>query len=253
MIDLAPHNPYSAPLRSPVLIGAGCLLRELDLRQVGALLTTTTTVHTRPLPTPTWASVPAGVVYSHQPLVSVRTLLRDEARRWRSLPAPVFVTILGNASELSEIAGKLDGVEGVTGFVVVVEDDPLATGVRLVRQKTLLPLLAVLPLDPMVDEAARAAVQAGADSLVVAAPPKGIGYQAGQTVSGRVYGPAVVPLVLQALTQLATAVDAPLIARGGIGDIATARAYLAAGATALLVDAARWGDPFAPQRLAEAL
>ncbi len=253
MIDLAPHNPYSQPLRSPVLVAAGCAVRDLDLGQVGGVLTRPVTVHTRDLPAPTWAATPAGIVYSHLPSISVRTLLRDEARRWPRSAAPVWIALTGTADELAECADRLQGVEDVAGLVITVEDDDIARAVRAVRQSWMLPLLTALVLGPQCVAQARAAAQHGADALVVAVPPPAVAGSTAALVSGVLLGPAVVPQVLGVLVAVRAAVDVPLVAQGGIADATLARAYLAAGASALLVDAARWGDPLAPARIAAAL
>jgi dihydroorotate dehydrogenase len=48
-------------------------------------------------------------------------------------------------------------------------------------------------------------------------------------------------------------VDVPLIALGGVADVELARQCLAAGAQALLIDGALYGDPAAAQRIGAAL
>ncbi len=70
---------------------------------------------------------------------------------------------------------------------------------------------------------------------------------------GFMLGPAVFPLVLQTLRDLGEAVDLPRIMLGGITTPAAARAALDAGASALMIDAVRWGDLAAGTRIAESL
>ncbi|MBA3945253.1 MAG: dihydroorotate dehydrogenase [Herpetosiphonaceae bacterium] len=253
MIDLAPHNPYSVPLRSPVLVATGCAMRELDVSQVGAVLTRTVTVHTRHLPPPCWAATPAGLLLSHRPTISVRTLLRDDARRWSRSTAPVWASVLGNGDELLETVSRLAGVEGLAGLVLEIEGLFSGRVVHAIRTRTLLPLLVTLPLVPDAAPLAQELVAAGADALCVAAAPHAAMLQDGSVLAGGLYGPAVMPLVLHQLSLVRSVVEVPLVAQGGISDLAMARDYLAAGASALLVDAARWGEPFVAQRLAAQL
>lgn len=251
MIDLAPTNPYASPLRSPILVAAGCAVRDVNLARVGAIVTRPTTVHTRGLPPPTWSAVPSGVVYSHLPSVSVRVLLRDEARRWSRSPAPVWVHLLGTAHDIDEMLVRLAPVDDIAGFVVESEDADIVRVLATARRGTLLPLWAMLPLRPDLADLAQAATAAGSDALVIAQPPPAAAWQGQTLVQGRLWGPAVIPQVVAALAMLAPLVTVPLIAQGGVGDAPTARQYLAVGATAVLVDAARWGDPLAPNRVVE--
>ncbi len=253
MIDLAPHNPYSVSLRSPVLVAAGCALRELDVSQVGAVLTRTATAHTRHLPPPQWAATPAGLLFSHRPTVSVRTLLRDDARRWSRSHVPVWASVVGNGDELLEIVSRLEGVEGLAGLVLEIDVPAIARVVQAIRTRTLLPLLVTLPLVSEAAPLAQEVVAAGADALCIAAAPQGSALQGERVLAGELYGPAVVPLVLHQLALVRSVVEVPLVAQGGISDLTTAQGYLAAGANALLVDAARWGAPFVAQRLAAQL
>ncbi|GAC1548850.1 MAG: dihydroorotate dehydrogenase [Herpetosiphon sp.] len=253
MIDLAPHNPYSVALRGPVIVGAGMALRELDLALVGAVLTRMTTVHTRTLGAPMWAAAPAGVVFSHEATASVRTLLRDDLRRWRRSPVPVWGNILGSVDELCEIIERLEGNDVLAGFVMEVEGDSPAYATQRVRSQTGLPLAVALPMDGQIDTLASEVVRAGADALVVGVPPTATMFRDGVRVTGRLYGPALVPLMLSQLEAVRVAVDVPLVALGGIGNGELARTCLSAGADAVIVDAARWGDPFAAERIATAL
>ena len=70
---------------------------------------------------------------------------------------------------------------------------------------------------------------------------------------GRLIGPAVLPLLLASLADLAAHVHVPLIASGGIVDLAGAQHCLAAGAHALQLGSVLLSDPHAAARIGAAL
>ncbi|MBC8171494.1 MAG: nitronate monooxygenase, partial [Anaerolineae bacterium] len=101
---------------------------------------------------------------------------------------------------------------------------------------------------PMQDtyETAQAVADAGADAIVVCAPPRGTARdpKTGRLVSGRVYGPLVKPIVLRMVGQLMRRIkDIPVIGAGGIHTPQDARDYLDAGATAVQIDSVTWVQP----------
>ena len=249
-VDLAPANPYSLTILSPVLPAPGCAIRDLHTTHFGAIVTRTATLHTRRGPAPRFAAAPAGLVVTEIPTVDIRTLLKEEGRRWERSVLPVVASLQGNADELAAMAAMLEGVEGVSGLLVAAEDD-LAIAVAATRRETPRPILALLQHTPDLASAAGAAVAAGADALVVAAPPRAA---AGSTpiVDGYLLGPAVFPLTLRALVELG-ALEVPRVALGGIVTPELARAAMEAGASAIMVDAARWGDLEAVVRIAHSL
>jgi hypothetical protein len=130
--------------------------------------------------------------------------------------------------------------EGVSAFELdLLPGDPESAGRALeaARAATDLPLLARVPLLEAVPYAL-ACAEAGADALVVAAPPRGLAVldDPAQPQPVEVHGPLLHPLTLLALQQVAEAVDLPLVARGGILTLDDARAFLAQGAAAVAVD-----------------
>ena len=91
---------------------------------------------------------------------------------------------------------------------------------------------------------AAACVRAGADALVVAAPPVAAAAQpGGRVVTGRLYGHVVHALALPVLQQVRAIVSVPLIGSGGVHSAGDAHAFLKAGAIAVQVDGALWRDP----------
>jgi dihydroorotate dehydrogenase (NAD+) catalytic subunit len=250
-IDLAPANPYSLLIQSPVLLAPGCSLRDFQTGLVGGITTRTATLHTRRGVPPRAVATPAGMVISELPTIGIRTLLKEEGRRWERSSVPVLVSLQGDAAECAEMAAMLENVEGVAALLLTPEAD-VGQVVLLTRRATPRPLIALLPSGSDLPASAASAAAAGADALIVAAPPRAARV-VGDPVEGFLLGPAVYPLTLQALLDLRGTIAVPVIAVGGIATVDFARASLQAGAAAVMIDAAFWGDPGAAGRIARSL
>ena len=115
--------------------------------------------------------------------------------------------------------------------------------VYAVREVAAVPCLARIPFDGHL-QAAAAAQDAGADAIVVAAPPAGLARDAaGGWATGELHSPALHPLYVRRVREVAAAVTAPLIARADIGNSQDALALLAAGACALQLASILWVRP----------
>ena len=71
-------------------------------------------------------------------------------------------------------------------------------------------------------------------------------------MSGRLYGRGMLPLALRAVRETLESVDVPVVASGGVHMVEDARMMLAAGATAVQIDALIWRAPKAAMAIAEA-
>jgi dihydroorotate dehydrogenase len=250
-IDLAPQNPYSLIVRSPVLIAPGCDLREFHAEGAGATATRMATLHTRRDAPPRFAPSPAGLIVSELPTIGIRTLLKEEGRRWERSRIPVVASLQGTADECAEMAAMLESVEGVAGLLLNAEEEA-ARVVAFVRRQTPRPIIALLPSNGEIGVVGPEVAAAGADALVVAAAPRAAAGGAG-AVEGYLLGPAVFPRTLQGILDLRRVTDVPIIALGGIATAEFAQVALDAGASAVMIDAARWGDPGAALRIAQGL
>ena len=72
-------------------------------------------------------------------------------------------------------------------------------------------------------------------------------------ITGGLSGPAIKPITLRMVYEVAQAIDIPIIGMGGITTPADAVEYLLAGATAVEVGTASFADPCAVERLAKGL
>ncbi len=255
-------------LVSPVLTAAGCGGPELapftDLSRLGALVTRTVTLDARAgSPPPRLAETPSGLlsaVGDQNP--GLQGFLASElpwfAQRGIRTIVSISADSLAEHGELARRIGAAPGVSAVevclstpdgyqTGKVVHVVSRDLPRGV---------PVLAKLPAGGDVEELARAAVDNGADVVVVGAGFPGLAIDprtlrpllgAGR---GLVSGPAVHPLALRAVHDVHAALpDVPLVGVGGIRSGFDALAMLAAGATAVQLGTVLFSDPSAPGRI----
>ncbi|MBP1466963.1 dihydroorotate dehydrogenase [Candidatus Chloroploca sp. M-50] len=268
MYDLAPHNPYTLSLATPLVAGAGSVgygvevARQLGLTSqpaphgLGALITRTTTL--RPIRThPQIHETPAGLLLADQQAnPGVRTVRERFAPLWRNWNLPVIVSVAAeHPAELERLLTELEASEAVRGIELALAASEALTPhaaqslITAARATTPLPLIARLSGEMATMLAiAEAVVAAGADCLALtdglpAAVASATGYR-----EGLLYGPAVHPIVLRQLTALAEAVTVPIIAGGGVTNLAAARALLEAGATAVSLDTVLLTDLHAPAR-----
>jgi len=124
------------------------------------------------------------------------------------------------------------------------------------RAATQLPLLAKLPpLGAQLVQLARSVADAGADTLTLTGPPRGMATDphSGEQLQGWLSGPAIRPLALALVAEVAAAVTTPIVGCGGIATAANAREYLAAGAAAVQVGTALLANPYAAVQIGAAL
>jgi dihydroorotate dehydrogenase (NAD+) catalytic subunit len=146
---------------------------------------------------------------------------------------------------------------------MAVGTDPLLVAWYVERAREELGDVAVLAkLTPNVEDIALlagAAENAGADGITAINTLLGmdIDPSTGRPVFDRVVaglsGPAILPVALRAVWQIAKKVSIPVIGSGGISSVDDAGKFFAAGATAVQVGTAIFYDPGLPGRIAASL
>ena len=125
--------------------------------------------------------------------------------------------------------------------------EEVVSAVRKAYDKTLIVKLSPNVTD--ITEIARAAEAAGADSVSLINTLLGMAIDAERrrpvlsTVTGGMSGPAVKPIALRMVWQVAKAVNIPVVGLGGITNATDAIEFLLAGASAIEVGTANFMDP----------
>ncbi len=281
-VDLAPRAKRSLVLPNPVMVASGTFgygteYKAFDVQRLGAIVTKTTTLSPRRGNVPQRiAETPAGMLNSiGLQNVGISALVRDLAPVYATWKAPVIASILGfTAGEYAEVAARLEGVEGFAGVELNLScpnterggiefgQDPesAADVVRRVTRETTLPVIA--KLTPNVSNPvsiARAVVDAGADALCCGNTLVGMAMNTdrgrpviGATIAG-MSGPALKPIALRVVYQVAGAVDVPIIGCGGISTAQDAIEFLQAGASAVQVGTATFANPLAPMEILDGI
>jgi dihydroorotate dehydrogenase (NAD+) catalytic subunit len=258
MIDLTRTGKDTLAIDNPVMPAAGTFgfdgaaYRDLiDLSKLGALVTNPITWKPRKVARgPRVVPLPSGaLVHTGLPNPGMTQAIRQYGARWANSPVPVIVHVAATTPpDVARCAAALERSGGVVGIELGLHDqatpDEIAALLRAALDNTQLPLLVRVPLYTAI-ESARAAQDAGAGGLVVAAPPRGTGRDpdTGQLVGGRAYGPWLTAQMLRATGQVARAVEIPVIGSGGIHSPDDARDFLDAGAIAVQVDTVTWIQP----------
>ena len=143
-------------------------------------------------------------------------------------------------------------------MVLGAHADRAAEIVGAVARMSMVPVFAKLPSStPDVVELARGVVRAGAHGITVLDSPPAMGVDAATLrptlgpVTGWLSGPALKPLTLRAVFEVARALpDTPIVAVGGVRSGEDAVEMLLAGAWAVQVGTATLVDPSAPVEVA---
>jgi dihydroorotate dehydrogenase (NAD+) catalytic subunit len=191
---------------------------------------------------------------------------------WQDWQVPVIVNVAGESIEdYVEVARRLDGVPGVAGIELniscpnvgkgglqfAVDRDAARAVTAAVRRATDLPLL--VKLSPNVADVrpiARAIEEAGADAISAINTLSGLAVSAdrsraflGNTYGG-LSGPAIKPVALRVVYEVAQTVSIPIVGIGGVTNVGDVLDFMACGAVAVQVGTALFADPELPVRLA---
>ncbi|MCE5323494.1 dihydroorotate dehydrogenase [bacterium] len=193
----------------------------------------------------------------------------------RQFDVPVIVNVVGQSvdeyARVSEVLGKTEGVHGLELNVSCpnVKKGCLAFGnspegiaevVSAVRSVTDLTL--ITKLSPNVTDVvsiAKTAVEAGSDALSLINTLLGVAIDPWQkkfrlaNITGGLSGPAIKPIALRMVWQVAQAVDVPIIGMGGIMNATDAVEFMLAGADAVAVGTGNFVNPMAAVEIIEGI
>lgn len=196
--------------------------------------------------------------------------LRVDLPFLRGYETQVIVNVVGHDEQgFLAVAQGVDGQEGVAaielniscpnvqdGLLFSQDPERAARLVAMVRQETQLPL--IVKISPNVTDPValgQACEAAGADALSAINTLLGMAIDVERrrpvlaNRTGGLSGPAVKPVGLRIVYDLARSLDIPVIGMGGIESGRDALEYLMAGARAVAVGTAVFRDPLAPPRI----
>jgi len=269
-------------LPNPILVASGTFgyAREMesfvDLSRLGGIIPKTITAE------PRVGNQPARTVETAAGLLNSIGLDNDgiDAFVAHHLPylnstgAPILVSIAGRTEqEFVEVARRFDEHECVAAIELNISCPNVSGGVdfaadpqkcealvRDVRSGCARPILAKLtPNVTRIADIAKAAEQGGADgvSLINTLLGMAIDWRRRKPILGNVIGglsgPAIKPVALRCIYQVAQAVEIPIVGIGGISNIDDVMEFLTAGATAIQVGTANYVDPTISMKLLDAL
>lgn len=272
-VDLAPRNPRELVLRNPVIPASGCFgygqefAGAIDVQRLGAFVSKGITPKPRSgNPMQRIAETPSGMLNAiglQNPGIS--RFIRKYPPVWEAWEVPAIVNISAESIEdFADMARQLDDVAGVAAIEVNISCPNINAGgfcfgwdahmsaevTRAVRAATTLPVIVKLSPGALdVVEIAQAVEDAGADaiSLINTLVGMTIDVERGQpviaNVTGGLSGPAIRPVAVRMVWQVAGAVSIPVIGLGGIASVEDAIEFFMAGATAIQVGTAAFAQP----------
>jgi dihydroorotate dehydrogenase (NAD+) catalytic subunit len=258
-------------LRSPVMVASGTFgygfdAPEVDRSALGAIVSKGTTLRPREGNAPIRiAETPSGMLNAiglQNP--GVDHVARVYAPQWATWDLPVIVNVAGDSvEEYVAVARRLSGVAGVAGLELNISCPNVESGLQFgidpvlaaavthaVRAVTELPL--IVKLTPNVTDivaVARAVEDAGADAVSAINTYVGMAIDVRRRRpivsrgSGGLSGPAIKPLALHAVWQVAADVHIPVIGVGGITTPDDALEFLLAGAAAVQLGTVNYVRP----------
>ncbi|MDR1276555.1 MAG: dihydroorotate dehydrogenase [Candidatus Accumulibacter sp.] len=267
-------------LRNPVMTASGTFgygaefAEHMDLESIGAFVTKGLSLKPRAgNPPPRICETPAGMLNAiGLQNIGIDAFVARKLPFLRTVKTPCIANFFGETlEEYAEMAARLDAIPEVAalevniscpnvkkGGIVFGVDPASASGVvSACRAETKKPL--IVKLSPNVTDIvvmARACADAGADALSLINTLLGLAVDLAKrrpmlaNVTGGLSGPAVKPIALRMVWQVARAVEIPVVGIGGITSASDALEFILAGATAVQVGTANFVTPDAAQRVA---
>lgn len=270
-------------LRNPVMTASGTFgygeeyTDFVDLSRLGGIVVKGTTLHHREgNPYPRMAETPSGMLNAvGLQNKGVEYFCEQIYPRISSLDTAVVVNVSGSQIEdyiaTAERINSLPNIPAIElniscpnvkegGMAFGVTCTGAASVVKAVRQvydKTLIVKLSPNVTD--ITEIARAVEAEGADSVSLINTLLGMAIDAEKrrpilsTITGGLSGPAVKPIALRMVWQVAQAVQIPVIGMGGIASATDAIEFILAGASAIQVGTYNFVDPAITAKIADGI
>lgn len=272
MVDLS-VNIGELQLKNPVMTASGTFGYGeefedfIDIARIGGIIVKGTTLHKREgNPYPRMAETPSGMLNAvGLQNKGVKYFAEHIYPCIKDVNTNIIVNVSGSAIDdyvkTAEIINELDKIfaielniscpnvkQGGMAFGISAQGaEEVVKAVRSVYKKSLMVKLSPNVTD--ITEIARAVESAGADSISLINTLLGMAVDAERrrpvlsTITGGLSGPAVKPIALRMVWQVAQSVKVPVIGMGGIMNWKDAVEFMLAGASAVQIGTANFIDP----------
>ena len=280
MLQTKIHNHI---LKNPVMTASGTFgygeefADFIDLNRLGGIIVKGTTGERRQgNPYPRMAETPSGMLNAvGLQNVGVETFCNEVYHRIKDLDTNIIVNVSGSSiEEYCKTASMIDALDRIPAIELNISCPNVKKGgmgfgtnpdmaaqvvseVRKVYHKTL--IVKLTPNVTSVVDIAKAVENAGADSVSLINTLLGMAIDVEKqrpylsTITGGLSGPAVKPVAVRMVWQVAHAVKIPVIGLGGITCAADALEFLMAGAKAVQVGTANFIDPAVTMKIIDGL
>ena len=270
-------------LKNPVLTASGTFgygqeFSDLvDLNELGGIVVKGLSLKPRAgNPPPRIVETPCGMLNAiGLANIGLEGFLREKLPWLQKLNTAVIVNIYGHSiDEYGAVAAGLKGIEGISaieiniscpnvdkgGMAFGTDPDISAQVTEKVLENTDKPV--IVKLSPNVTDItviAKAVEKAGAHAVSLINTLTGMAIDVEKRVpklaniSGGLSGPAIRPIAVSMVYQVARSVKIPVIGGGGIMDYRNALEFLMAGASAIQIGTANFIDPGASVKVIEGL
>lgn len=262
-------------IKNPVMTASGTFgyaseFDELiDLNRLGAIVVKGLSLEpSRGNPPPRIVETPCGMLNAiGLENVGLAAFVKEKLPFLRRLHTPIFVNVYGKSTkEYTELAARLEDIDGVSGIEVNISCPNVKSGgmafgaypesaaevVRAIRKQTTKPLMVKLsPNVTDITEIAKSVEGEGADSISLINTITGMAIDIETrrpkiaNITGGLSGPAIKPVALRMVWQVAQTVDVPVVGIGGIMTAKDALEFLIAGAVAVQIGTANFINPHA--------
>jgi dihydroorotate dehydrogenase (NAD+) catalytic subunit len=276
MIEKRPHTAVDIggiELKNPVMTASGTFgyasefEQLVDLNRLGGIIVKGLSIEpTKGNPPPRITETPCGMLNAiGLENVGFSAFVEEKLPFLKTITTPTFVNIYGKSvTEYAKLSKKIDGIKDVAGIEVNISCPNVKVGgvafgaypdsawevVRAVRERTSKHLMVKLsPNVTDITEIASSVEAAGADSISLINTITGmaIDIETRQpklaNITGGLSGPAIKPIALRMVWQVAQTVNIPVIGIGGIMTAADALEFLIVGAVAVQIGTANFVNP----------
>ncbi|HJB80474.1 dihydroorotate dehydrogenase [uncultured Flavonifractor sp.] len=276
-VDLA-----GVKMKNPVVVASGTFGfgREYgqfyNLNELGGICCKGLTLHRREgNPPPRIAETPMGILNSvglQNP--GVDAFIEHELPELKQHDLAIIANISGNTPEEYGIMCEKLSAAGVDmieiniscpnvkagGLAYGTKPELAAEVTRMAKSHSTVPVMVKLsPNVTDITEIARAVADAGADALSLINTLRGMRIDLNtrrpilKMNTGGLSGPAVLPVAVRMVWEVACAVDLPILGMGGVAKGEDAAQLMLAGASAVAVGTACFADPYAPIKVRDGL